>query len=163
MNLLVDKKYIDPKKITHYYVDGGVKEDMSVAAFIKKGYAQKTVSHSRKYQHPMKSSEAEIRAIKIAMKDAKEAGLDPKTVVIHTDQKPLFNHYLSANDALAALKEEIDSDGFHIKLLKSKHSQFGQMDKSQQNALAVHLEVTQGFNKKPNRYRVHLNKKKSSK
>ena len=152
----------DAKKIIHYYVDGGIKEELSVAAFIKKGFGFNQEIGVRRYKN-YKSSKTEMRAIQIAADDAIVNGIDPHTVVIHTDDKSILNPDLRKSSDLYILKSHLDKLGFNIAYMKSTHSTAEIESKGQKNAYQVHKVIQDEFKRSDNRYRKHLNKKRNKK
>lgn len=162
-----ESEIVDPKEITHYYVDGGVQGSIAVAAFLKKGFRMKPTEGTRTYRKAMSSTDAEIRAIRIAMNDAITNNIDPKKVVIHTDQKALVTDQINKSKKFGELRDDIKDLGFNLSYLPSVHGldhiPEEKRTKKAINALRVHELVNEEFTKPHNRYRHHLNKKRAKK
>ena len=159
------------KELVRYYVDGGIKlkNNKGAYAFIKKQYAKKTKVSARASEKGSSSTDSEILAVKLAMKDALDKNLDPRQVIILTDQKSLAfpTNLKRSNSKMAVLRKEIDEYGFQVKYMKSQHTltvkELETAPARVKNALAVHTVVQAKLNKPSNRYLYHLKKKRAKK
>lgn len=155
------------KQAVHYYVDGGLKKGIAVSAFLRKSYYLKTKSEFRRYPRSKSytSTDAEIRAIKLALEDAMANNIAMENVVIHTDQRSLvFGKVKNSNSKLYALSEELKSLGVSVRYDRSIHDlndykSLDQVPKRELNPFLVHRLVNDNF-KTMNRYQIHLLKKK---
>ena len=142
------KNEIDPKEVIHYYVDGGVKSQVGVAAIIRKGFGLKPHQEVRVYKSSRNKSttDCEIRAVELAVEDAQKNGFDLNKVVIHSDQMALAKSKIKDKEArlhdLEAF-EGIPEENIPKRVL---------------NSLAVHKLVTSSFRKR-NRYQNHVCKR----
>lgn len=161
------KTEIEQKQIVHYYTDGGLKKGVAVAAFLRKTYGMPTKEEYRRYPRSKgyTSTDAEIRAIRLAVEDAKANGIEMNKVVIHTDQRSLvFGKFKSSNSKLFELRSELDELGVNLRYDRSIHSldqyeSIDQVPKRELNPYIVHNLVNDNF-KTMNRYQIHLLKKK---
>lgn len=160
---------INPKKIIHYYCDGGKNKDgINSSAFIRKGYGLKTKEKVvNTYRKSNTSTKAEALAIKLAVEDAIKNNFNPKNVVIYTDQKPfVFNNFNKSFSLLKELREVLESKGFcNFKYIRSTHSLDGikpeYLNARTRNSYAVHKLAEENFTK-INRYRRYQLKKKQN-
>ena len=156
----------DQKQIVHYYTDGGLKKGVAVAAFLRKTYGMPTKEEYRRYPRSKgyTSTDAEIRAIRLAVEDAKSNGVEMNKVVIHTDQWSLVFGKFKSSGKLSELRNELDELGVNLRYDRSIHSidqyeSIDQVPKRELNPFIVHNLVNENF-KTMNRYQIHLLKKK---
>lgn len=156
----------DKKEIVHYYTDGGLKKGVAVAAFLRKTYGMPTKEEYRRYPRSKgyTSTDAEIRAIRLAVEDAKANGIEMNKVVIHTDQWSLVFGKFKSSGKLSDLRNELDELGVNLRYDRSIHSidqyeSIDQVPKRELNPFIVHNLVNENF-KTMNRYQIHLLKKK---
>lgn len=156
----------DKKEIVHYYTDGGLKKGVAVAAFLRKTYGMPTKEEYRRYPRSKgyTSTDAEIRAIRLAVEDAKANGIEMNKVVIHTDQWSLVFGKFKSSGKLSELRNELDELGVNLRYDRSIHSidqyeSIDQVPKRELNPFIVHNLVNKNF-KTMNRYQIHLLKKK---
>lgn len=156
----------DKKEIVHYYTDGGLKKGVAVAAFLRKTYGMPTKEEYRRYPRSKgyTSTDAEIRAIRLAVEDAKANGIEMNKVVIHTDQWSLVFGKFKSSGKLSDLRNELDELGVNLRYDRSIHSidqyeSIDQVPKRELNPYIVHNLVNENF-KTMNRYQIHLLKKK---
>lgn len=157
------------KETVHYYVDGGLKKGIGVAAFFKKGYYVTPQTKYRRYQGGSKSStDMEIRAIELAIEDAKKHNVEMNNVVIHTDQKAIvFPGYIkSKKSKLLTFGNHLRELGVRLHYQKSTHDldEWAQVPKDEVpksiiNSLMVHNEVNKHFSEM-NRWEIHKMKKR---
>lgn len=158
------------KETVHYYVDGGLKKGIGVAAFFKKGYYVTPQTKYRRYQGGSKSStDMEIRAIELAIEDAKKHNVEMNNVVIHTDQKAIvFPGYIkSKKSKLLTFRNHLRELGVRLHYLKSTHDldewaqvPQNEVPKNVVNSLTVHNEVNKHF-VTMNRLEIHkMNKRR---
>ena len=162
------KKEIDPKEIIHYYVDGGVKSQVGVAAIIRKGFGLKTHQEVRVYKSSRNKSttDCEIRAVELAVEDAQKNGFDLRKVVIHSDQMALAKSKIKDKEArLYVFREKLKELGVTVVYTQSTHDLEAfegvpeeNIPKRVLNSLAVHKLVTSSFRKR-NRYQNHVCKR----
>ena len=109
----------DKKEIVHYYTDGGLKKGVAVAAFLRKTYGMPTKEEYRRYPRSKgyTSTDAEIRAIRLAVEDAKANGIEMNKVVIHTDQWSLVFGKFKSSSKLSELRNELDELGINAFIL----------------------------------------------
>lgn len=156
----------DKKEIVHYYTDGGLKKGVAAAAFLRKTYGMPTKEEYRRYPRSKgyTSTDAEIRAIRLAVEDAKANGIEMNKVVIHTDQWSLVFGKFKSSSKLSELRNELDELGVNLRYDRSIHSidqyeSIDQVPKRELNPFIVHNLVNENF-KTMNRYQIHLLKKK---
>lgn len=156
----------EQKQIVHYYTDGGLKKGVAVAAFLRKTYGMPTKEEYRRYPRSKgyTSTDAEIRAIRLAVEDAKANGIEMNKVVIHTDQWSLVFGKFKSSGKLSDLRNELDELGVNLRYDRSIHSidqyeSIDQVPKRELNPYIVHNLVNENF-KTMNRYQIHLLKKK---
>ena len=159
---------IDPKEIIHYYVDGGVKCRVGVAAFIRKGFGLNPHQEVRVYKSSKKKSttDCEIRAVELAIEDAQKNGFDLSKVVIHSDQIALSRFKIKDKESrLYKFREELKEIGVNVVYTQSTHDleQYKNtpeenIPKRMLNSLAVHNLVSKSFRVR-NRYQNHLCKR----
>ena len=156
----------EQKQIVHYYTDGGLKKGVAVAAFLRKTYGMPTKEEYRRYPRSKgyTSTDAEIRAIRLAVEDAKANGIEMNKVVIHTDQWSLVFGKFKSSGKLSELRNELDELGVNLRYDRSIHSidqyeSIDQVPKRELNPFIVHNLVNENF-KTMNRYQIHLLKKK---
>ena len=157
------------KDTVHYYVDGGLKKGVGVAAFFKKGYYVTPETKYRRYQGGGKSStDVEIRAIQLAIEDAQKNNVEMSNVVIHTDQKAIvFPGYIkNKKSKLLTFGNELRELGVRLHYLKSTHDlnewtqvPQNEVPKNIVNSLTVHNEVNKHFSEM-NRWEIHKMKKR---
>lgn len=158
------------KETVHYYVDGGLKKGIGVAAFFKKGYYVTPQTKYRRYQGSSKSStDMEIRAIELAIEDAKKHNVEMNNVVIHTDQKAIvFPGYIkSKKSKLLTFGNHLRELGVRLHYLKSTHDldewaqvPQNEVPKNVVSSLTVHNEVNKHF-VTMNRLEIHkMNKRR---
>lgn len=153
---------IDPKKVVHYYVDGGVKQGVAVSAFLRKSYFLPTKEEWRRYPRSkgFSSTDAEIRAIELAIQDALATNLDLKLVVIHTDQKAIaFKSVKNKSSKIYKIVDRLINLGIITRYDKSIHSieEYSDLDlipKRELNPYLVHKIVNSNF-KTMNRFQIH--------
>ena len=162
----ITKTEKDQKQIVHYYTDGGLKKGVAVAAFLRKTYGMPTKEEYRRYPRSKgySSTDAEIRAIRLAVEDAKANGIEMNKVVIHTDQWSLVFGKFKSSGKLSELRNELDELGVNLRYDRSIHSidqyeSIDQVPKRELNPFIVHNLVNDNF-KTMNRYQIHLLKKK---
>lgn len=159
---------IDPKEVIHYYVDGGVKSRVGVAAFIRKGFGLKPHQEVRVYKSSRNKSttDCEIRAVELAVEDAQKNGFDLSKVVIHSDQIALSRFKIKDKESrLYVFREKLKEIGVTVVYTQSTHD-LGAFEgvpeenvpKRVLNSLAVHKLVTSSFRKR-NRYQNHICKR----
>ena len=148
---------IDPKEVIHYYVDGGVKCRVGVAAFIRKGFGLNPHQEVRVY----KSSKKEL-----AIEDAQKNGFDLSKVVIHSDQIALSRFKIKDKESrLYKFREELKEIGVNVVYTQSTHDLDQYKNTPEENipkrilnSLAVHNLVSKSFRVR-NRYQNHLCKR----
>lgn len=163
------KNMKNTKDTVHYYVDGGLKKGVGVAAFFKKGYYVTPQMKYRRYQGGGRSStDMEIRAIELAIEDAQKSGVEMSNVVIHTDQKAIvFPGYIkNKKSKLLTFGNELRELGVRLHYQKSTHDldEWAQVPKDEVpksiiNSLMVHNEVNKHFSEM-NRWEIHKMKKR---
>lgn len=156
---------VDPKEIIHYYVDGGVKCRVGVAAFIRKGFGLNPHQEVRVYKSSKKKSttDCEIRAVELAIEDAQKNGFDLSKVVIHSDQIALSRFKIKDKESrLYKFREKLQEIGVNVVYTQSTHDleQYKNMPEENipkriLNSLAVHNLVSKSFRVR-NRYQNHL-------
>lgn len=162
------KNEIDPKEVIHYYVDGGVKSQVGVAAIIRKGFGLKPHQEVRVYKSSRNKSttDCEIRAVELAVEDAQKNGFDLRKVVIHSDQMALAKSKIKDKEArLYVFREKLKELGVTVVYTQSTHDLEAfdgvpeeNIPKRVLNSLAVHKLVTSSFRKR-NRYQNHVCKR----
>lgn len=161
-----EKKLIDPKKVVHYYVDGGVKSGVAVSAFLRKSYFLPTKEEWRRYPRSkgFSSTDAEIRAIELAIQDAISNKIDLQFVVIHTDQKAIaFRSVKNKSSKIYQIVEKLTTLGISTRYDKSIHNldDYNDLDsipKRELNPFLVHKIVNSNF-KTMNRFQIYRLKK----
>ena len=156
----------DPKKVVHYYVDGGVKAGVAVSAFLRKSYFLPTKEEWRRYPRSkgFSSTDSEIRAIELAIQDAISNNLDLKSVVIHTDQKAIaFKLVKNKSSKIYEIVEKLIMLGIITRYDKSIHNldEYNDLDsipKRELNPYLVHKIVNSNF-KTMNRFQIYRLKK----
>ena len=166
------ENYIDPKEVIHYYVDGGVKSRVGVAAIIRKGFGLNPHQEVRVYKSSKNktTTDCEIRAVELAIEDAQKNGFDLSKVVIHSDQIALSRFKIKDKESrLYRFREELRGLGVNMVYEKSTHDleeyeniPEENVPKRVLNSLAVHKLVTTSFRKR-NRYQNFLCKKNKNK
>ena len=163
---------IDPKEVIHYYVDGGVKCRVGVAAFIRKGFGLNPHQEVRVYKSSKKKSttDCEIRAVELAVEDAQKNGFDLSKVVIHSDQIALSRFKIKDKESrLYKFREKLQEIGVNVVYTQSKHDLEQYKNTPEENipkrilnSLAVHNLVSKSFRVR-NRYQNHLCKRNRKK
>ena len=157
-------------EIVRYYVDGGIKakDNKGAWAYVKQQKSKKPEVSARSNVKGVSSTDSEILAIKLAMKNALDENIDPSRVIIYTDQYPLTRPEMlkRSNSKLSKLRKELDNNGFTVRYYKSQHTiardELKTAPPKVLNALAVHTIVNKKLEKPNNRYLNHLCKKRKN-
>lgn len=152
------------KELSHYYTDGGLKKGVAVSAFLRKKYGTKPREVWRRYpwSKGYSTTDAEYRAIELAIEDAIQEGIPLQAVVIHTDQKNLQDFWnLDPSSKPYAFRAWLQELGVSVVYSKSTHNleefeglPLKDVPAKFRNALTVHQLVNRNF-KTLNRYQLH--------